>query len=44
MAIWENIPLDKRESIVKSFHRFEKIQKRKSKINNLFNVIRKEVE
>lgn len=44
MAIWENIPLDKRESIINTLYRFERIQNRKSKINNLFNDIRKEIK
>jgi hypothetical protein len=35
MAVWENIPECKRESINKSLYRFDRIQKRKSKIKNL---------
>jgi len=34
MAIWENIPLIKRESIKKSLYRFDRIQSRKKKIIN----------
>ncbi len=35
MAIWENIPLDKRESIINTLYRFERIQNRKIKIHRL---------
>ena len=42
MAIWENIPESKRESIKNSLYRFERIQKRKDKVKRLFNVSRKE--
>jgi len=42
MAIWENIPECKRESIKKSLYRFDRIQKRKKTIKRLFNVDREE--
>ena len=35
MSVWENIPKCKRESIKKSLYRFDRIQKRKSKIKKL---------
>jgi hypothetical protein len=35
MAVWENIPDCKRESIKNALYRFDRIQKRKTKIKNL---------
>ena len=35
MAVWESLPNNKKESIVKSLYRFDRIQKRKRKIKNL---------
>ena len=35
MSSWESIPNNKKESIVKSLYRFDRIQKRKSKIKKL---------
>ena len=40
MSVWENIPECKRDSIIKSLYRFDKIQKRKKTIKRLFNVNR----
>jgi len=42
MAVWENIPECKRDSIIKSLYRFDRVQKRKKTIKRLFNVNRKE--
>ena len=38
MSIWENIPECKRVSIVKSLTRFDRTQKRKSKIKRLYDI------
>ena len=35
MAVWENIPQYKRESIIKSLNRLDRVQNRKKKIINL---------
>jgi hypothetical protein len=40
MRLFENIPECKRESIVKFLYRFDRIQKRKKTIKELFNVNR----
>ncbi len=42
MSSWESIPNNKKESIVKSLYRFDRVQYRKRKIKKLFNVNRKE--
>ena len=39
MSSWESIPNNKKESIVKSLYRFDRIQKRKKTIKRLFNVL-----
>ena len=40
MSVWENILECKRDSIIKSLYRFDRIQKRKKTIKRLFNVNR----
>jgi len=42
MSIWENIPLCKRESMIKALNIFDRIQSRKIKIKRIFSVIREE--
>jgi len=42
MSSWESISNNKKESIVKSLYRFDRVQSRKRKIKKLFNVNRKE--
>jgi hypothetical protein len=38
MAVWENIPECKRDSIIKSLYRFDRIQSRKRKIKKLYDI------
>jgi hypothetical protein len=38
MAVWENIPECKRESIKNALYRFERIQSRKRKIKKLYDI------
>jgi len=38
MSVWENIPECKKESIIKSLHRFDRVQSRKRKIKKLYDI------